>query len=386
MPSNDREGDVQPLLITRFSLTNRTAIGVQTIHYCNGIGNARHLYWEDLTLQRPARSVRLERPVLSRLAIFRRPGPAASAARALGLSLWRGDVLSGAGRRVVERLAATTGSVYVAPIGGADATRMRHLLEILGKPFVVHLWDMLDGPPQPGGDLAWLIDHAAGVLSLTREMAQASGRSDAELLFFMRPDSAVRAAAPVDPQRLRVALIGDIGSYAAGLPAMQAATEALRARGIAVEWRYIGWRGIVRRLDPALRDMLTLAGPARTDAARDEALAACHFALMLGPTQPPETNHRSAYSVPSRVLDFGALGLPVIGFVHPRSATATFAPELAETMCQPDGAALAACMETLSDPARWREASERSRRFFERVVGTRPAEQLRAELARISPR
>ena len=263
---------------------------------------------------------------------------------------------------------------------------MRHILETIGKPFVVHLWDMLDGPPKPDSDLAWLIANADSVLSLTREMAAETGREDAGLLYFMRPDTARRAAAPEDPTQLRVSLIGDIGSYAAGLPAMREATEALRARGISVAWRYVGWRGIIRRLDPALRDMLTLVGPAGSDDERDAELANNHFALMLGPTQPPETNFRSAYSVPSRVLDFAAVGSPVVGFVHPSSATATFAPELAATMCQPDGAALADCMASLSDKQRWDEASANSRRFFERVVGTGPATQLRDELARIATR
>ena len=81
----------------------------------------------------------------------------------LGLSAWSGDALRPS---VMKRLASqysdrVTG-VYVAPLGEGDAQRCLKLVDLVGAPFVLHLWDVLEGDITTGA-LRELVDRAGKV-------------------------------------------------------------------------------------------------------------------------------------------------------------------------------------------------------------------------------
>ena len=76
---------------------------------------------------------------------------------------------------------------------------------------------------------------------------------------------------------------------------------------------------------------------------------------------------RSRYSIPSRILDYMAVELPIVGTVHEASATGGFVRKLgldpAATCSGPEE--IADWLVRLSRPERWAEQSAKSRNAFD---------------------
>ncbi len=377
-PQQDDVDVGRVLFVTRFPLSGKTAIGVQTQRMINSLPDALHLHWElvDSSTQ-PPRSLCLENRFSARMGPIKRPGVLQRVANRIGLRTWHEDVMPAAVATKLTVLARRARAVYVAPIGDADARRMRQMLEVLQRPFVVHLWDLLDGGPANNPDLAWLIDNARSTWCLTEAMNEELGQPGAPLLLFSREDTLCRAQPPGADARMRIVLLGDVSSYRAGLDAMQEADVALKASGIVPEWLLIGPPGVRRRIRHPALALMRAVGFLPDPAERDAFLATCHLAFQPGPREDPDENQRSRFSIPSRILDFTALALPIIGMVHPRSATAAFAPELQPTMCLADGRGLAEAIRQLSEAGAWQLHSCASRIVFERAQATQPLTRLR---------
>lgn len=379
---------MQPLFVTRFSLSSRSAIGVQTRRFMTPFPKARHLYWERRDLSRiDPRSRSIEKLLVSRLSVLRRPGAPARLARLARLTHWDGLDFSPSVQARLKALAETTSVTYLAPIDAADASRMRRIVELMERPFAVHLWDSLDVEPAGDPDLGWLLARADKVYGLTVSLIAASGRDDAEPLLFSRAPAGVRAAPPPPGRPLRIATMGDLVSYQDGLAVLVEARARLQAKGQAVELIYIGPDGAWRRLPKNLREPLIRTGFLPSDQRRDEVLAGCHLGFMPGPLAAPEDDLRSRFSVPSRILDFMAVGLPTVGAVHPRSATHAMAADFGVT----DGlrrtaADLAAVIEGWRDPGAWSAAAARSLTGFARLELSDPVARLARDLDELSNR
>ena len=375
-----------PAFITRFSLSNTSAIGVQTERLLQAYPAAIHLYWEsrDLTRQ-PSSSRRLEHLPVARWALFKRPGLPRRLLSRLGLTRWPHGRLDRATREQVRALRPTVSAVYVAPIGGEDAHRMRQLVELLGRPFVVHLWDMLEGGPDGNPDLAWLIANAVSVFGLTPTLLEASGRKDAIQLLFARGRARHRAQPPPLHGRLRIVAVGDVVSYQEGLSRLLTVSGQLRDAGADLEVAYIGMWGVFRRLPRPIRRQLVAIGYLAGDDARDAALAGCHLGFLPGPLPAPDTDFRSRYSIPSRILDYMATGLPMVGLVHPASATAGFARRFGvDNGLTADDAELAQNITALRDPDLWKRESELARSGAMAVEAEQPAAALADILRRLA--
>jgi hypothetical protein len=319
------ENDRIPLFITRFSLSSRSAIGVQTKLLVASHPKWLHLYWVSYELKRQdARSHRIESLPFSRWSflsnrsrLFRRLYP-------LSGSWWLDDQLrADVSRKLVTAYGGKISVIYAAPLDNRDAVRIRHLIQLFQRPFVLHLWDFLDGSIETGSDIDWLVKNAAHVLCLSKPILDevAPSRPDAEYLLFSRKQSLSRASAP-QQATLRIALIGDLASYKDGLAMLDESTSRLAEQGRSIQLCYIGPAATLKKLDLPIVRKIQYLGFMRTDVDRDLALSGCHAAFLSGPFRPPESDARSRYSIPSRVLDFFAVGLPIIGTVHPLSATA----------------------------------------------------------------
>ncbi len=375
-----------PLFLTSVSLSSKTAIGIQTRHVVNFIDAGRHVHWdrEDFVTRHP-RSICLERTLAARLGPLKRPGRLRDVVTALGLRTWRDDILPARAARRLEALRPAVSVIYAVPITHTDTKRMRQVITLLDRPFVLHLWDILDDRIEASPDLKWLLTNAAKVVCLTEEMNRVIGQPGEPLVMFTRENAPQLAQPPVLGKPLRIALIGNVSPYHHGLDDMQAAHAALAAQGHVPEWIHIGPPATWKSMRHPARALMRSAGYVRTAAERDAILATCHAGFLPGPSVAPEDDARSRYSVPSRMLDFGALGLPVIGLVHPRSATAAFLPELVPTMCLGDSQALADVLAGLRDPVAWAAASRVSRAVFDRIRGTQPLETLAALLSSFQP-
>ena len=100
----------------------------------------------------------------------------------------------------------------------------------------------------------------------------------------------------------------------------------------------------------------------------------------------PRFDLRSRYSIPSRVLDYMALGLPVVGTVHKASATGGFVRKLglenAATCVGPEE--IANWLMRLAHPDKWAEQSARSRDAFAYLERQEaPAQKLKRTMEKI---
>ena len=211
-------------------------------------------------------------------------------------------------------------------------------------------------------------------------------RGDAELLSFSRDASPFEAKAPGEGP-LAVILHGNISSYTEGLNDLEEAIGLLARRGVNVEVKFAGSPKILRQANVRIRKRIDALGFLPTQADLDRALSRAHVAFLPGPKRDPRVDLRSRYSIPSRVLDYLAVGLPVVGTVHNASATRIFLHELgldSATTCT-NGAEIAESLLRLSSPEGWEEQSSRSRQAFDLLQDQEPpAEKLKRALDRIA--
>lgn len=375
-----------PLFITNYSLSSKTAIGVQTKHLMKGFPGAKHAYWSRFTVEAdPAMSTRLEHAAVSRLGFLKGDSTFGRATRALGLSWWNGDRLAPRRERWVRKnLADRVSSLYLAPLDRSDAAKMRHLVEILGRPFLLHYWDSLDGAIGDDPNHVWLIRHASRVMAISEPIVdevRALG-VEADILLFTRPapDRGVRPEPPTED--LRIGLVGDVLSYMDGMAVLDEAVGFMRAKGRAVEMVYVGRPTLGEQANARMSNKMALAG-FLSDAERDATLLKCHLGYLPGPRPAPVADYRSRYSIPSRTLDFLGLGLPLVGTVHPDSGTARFLRSLGltEAFAYERPASLAERFESLLAPEVWHAAAAESERAFERFLAEDPVTKLRSAMS-----
>lgn len=380
-------GGSYPVFVTRYSLSSKTAIGVQTRHYLDAFDDWRHLYWRefDSGIGRDTRSVRIEGFVVARWPFWvEKTGRLPGAAR-VASTLWSGNRLEErAGRKLIATYRDKTSALYFAPVDAPDAERMHHIAELLGRPFVLHLWDSLGTPLLESASHRWLIQNAHQVLALSKPLFHEARqlRSDVGKLLFVREKTESRAKAP-DAGPLRVALIGFLPAYRTGLHLLYEAFKQMRAAGTAVELHFVGARRALDRLGEDITKAIIHTGYLPSHEARDAALASCHVAFLPGPLESPTEDFRSRYSIPSRVLDFMAVGLPVVGTVHPESATAQFYEEYGIRQHLLCGTArqIADAFAELRDGREWEAAHQASLLALEKIDCDEQLERLKAAMA-----
>ncbi len=224
-----------PLFINRYSLSPRTAIGVQTLRLLGPHQDWLHFHWWTNSFQRQdPRSVLFENTVLSRYSFLHRPKPWKIIEK-LGLSSWSGsDLRPSLAKRLADHYRGRVSSAYVAPLGEDDATRCLELTNLVGVPFVLHLWDVLDGDVATGA-LRELVNRAERVFCVSQPLMDdvLRIRGDAELLSFSR-DAAQATAKPREQGPIKVVMHGNVCSYAEGLDDLDQAIDSAReqrARG-----------------------------------------------------------------------------------------------------------------------------------------------------------
>ena len=300
-------------------------------------------------------------------------------------TLW-GDkgLKQGPDRKLVARFRERTSALYLAPVDAVDAARMRYIAELLDKPFVLHLWDSLGTPLLASENHVWLIRHAHQVYVLSKPLLLESleVRPDVGELLFVRERAASRAEAP-GAGPLRVALIGFLPAYRTGLHLLYKAIQQMRGAGVPIELHYVGARRALDRLHEDITKEMGHTGYLPSHEARDAALASCHVAFLPGPLESPAEDFRSRYSIPSRVLDFMAVGLPVVGTVHPESATALFYAEYGVGKHLECGTPkqITDAFTALKRPEEWAEAHLASLAALERIDCDGQLERLKEAMA-----
>jgi glycosyltransferase involved in cell wall biosynthesis len=223
---------------------------------------------------------------------------------------------------------------YLVPLSEDDARRCRDIVRIVGCPFVIHLWDVLQGRiGKRDSAYEWLLRRARHVFcvsdAILEETLEVTDR--ASLMPFVRPSPTHRARWHPSASPL-IAVVGDVTPYEDGMHLLADAVEQMRRSGIAVRVRHIGspmkFLHSSKRLKTTMdRLEIDYFGHVE-DKRRDELLADCHVAYLPGPMRPSDASSRSKYSIPSRVADYLGVGLPIVAAVNPLSSTASFMSEI----------------------------------------------------------
>lgn len=358
-----------PLFITPQSLSPKSAIGVQTKLMLDDFPEWKHIYWNGSEFRSlDPRSARVESALFCRIGILKRDPPSLLARMLAGLSWWEGNQPKPAlTKRLRETIWHDVSAVYVAPCSTTDCVRMKALLIALDRPFVVHLWDILDEKQADSESFRWLIKRASHVFCLTQSMIDqiAPMRSDASILLFIRRPSLHKAAAP-GTEPLRIAMIGYCQPYVDGISVLNEALKIVKEQGRRFTLIYIGSRKRMQSWEARLDDKIEVSGFIESDNERDRMLSQCHVGFMPGPLASPSTNPRSRFSIPSRIMDYMATGLPIAGPIHPESATATFMNThgLSDCLGVNSPELLAGRLLEFMDPPTWCSYSDLSAKSF----------------------
>jgi glycosyltransferase involved in cell wall biosynthesis len=364
-----------PLFITRHSLSFKSAIGIQTRHLLEEFPMWKHLFWDDTGfMSLDARSARIESPLFCRFDFLKRE-PKSLPARILvgaGLSWWEGNELKPSTRSWLQaNYQDDVSVVYVAPLSIQESERMKAILTALNKPFVVHLWDMIDHNQAGSESFRWLIQAAAHVFCLCQEMVDyvAPLRQDVHLLRFGRKPS-LHVATPPGTGPLRIALIGFCLPYVDGLSILDESLRIMKERNQEASLIYIGNRKRVKAWNIPLGEKVEIVGFIESSDERDRLLSQCHVGFLPGPLASPAVDSRSRFSIPSRVIDYMATGLPITGTVHPQSATATYMETFGIGGCLGVNSAqlLADRLIALRDPSTWQLYADLSRNGFKAAL------------------
>jgi hypothetical protein len=257
----------------------------------------------------------------------------------------------------------------------------------VGVPFVLHLWDVLDGDVACGA-LRELVDRAERVFCVSQPLLDdvLRIRGDAELLSFSR-DAAQATAKPMGLGPIKVVMHGNVCSYAEGLDDLDQAITLLESRGLKVEVSFLGSPRILRLAKTTLKKRVKVRGFLPTQYDLDQELSRAHVGFLPGPKLDPGFDLRSRYSIPSRILDYMAVDLPIVGVVHEASATGGFVRKLglhpAATCSGPEQ--VADWLLRLSRPDMWMEQSAKSRQAFDLLQRQEsPAQKLKRTLDKIA--
>jgi Glycosyl transferases group 1 len=380
-------GQRVPLFINRFSLSPRTAIGVQTLRLMEPHQDSLHFHWWSGSLKEmDPRSVLFENTLLSRYSFLHNPSLMRVCER-LGISLWNGnDLRAPMVERLMREYRERVSSAYIAPLSEPDAQRCLELASLVGAPFVLHLWDVLEGDVFSGA-LRQLVERAESVFCVSQALLDDVSliRSDAELLCFSRDEAEVKAK-PRQRGPLKIVMHGNVSSYAEGLNDLDKAIPLLERKGLKVEVSFLGSPKILRQAKTTLKGV-SVGGFCATQHDLDVELSRAHVAFLPGPKLDPKMDLRSRYSVPSRILDYMALELPIVGCVHKASATGGFLQELgleASTSCSgPEE--IADWLARIARRVHWAEQSAKSRNAFELLRRQEePAQKLKRALDNIA--
>jgi hypothetical protein len=284
-----------------------------------------------------------------------------------GLSWWSHNRLKPAfGKKIQKMYGDSVSAIYLAPMSGQDSERMRSLLLYLNKPFVVHLWDIMDTDQIDAPGFQWLLANAVHVFCLSRPMIEyiRPFQTSASILPFTRNPS-LHLAKVRERGPLRIALIGVCYRYRDGLSLLEEAISMVQKQGMEIEVVYIGPRKNIEGWSFSGSKNFRVTGFMATDEDRDRALSECHVGFLPGPLAPPAENTYSRFSIPSRILDFMATALPQVATVHAQSATAAYMRDMQmEGAIAVTAAELAQKLDMLARPDLWIAQSEASLSAF----------------------
>jgi hypothetical protein len=249
----------------------------------------------------------------------------------LPFSIWRNHRLTSRGRNSIDKVlkTITEPSHSVALIHDETcATRFNSIRSLLGLPYLVVLYDLmhLEEPcPKVFPELSACLADAVATYVISSPLRYAAlelGSKNVKPISFYRPrcftayNNRDRSSKTNDFRILVMADAKD-DSFVELLNAVEGLNQVDIGRKIKIHFvgnpRYL----------PSLcegRDVEVIFYGFVTSSVRDRIVASCDIAYLAGSTKSSSECPLAKYSIPSKIGDFVAFGLPFIGRVSPDSA------------------------------------------------------------------
>jgi hypothetical protein len=361
------------------------AIGVQTLYLAEPFApDWVHVYWFNQRMGESdvPNSYRLNTAIPDLWPFVTGRGFITRLTERFAVDWWRENRLIESKKPRLRRMLGDVGFAYLAPIMNSDATRCRSIVESLGCPFVVHIWDFLD--LNLNADYHWLFSQAEHVFCLSPTMIEevsVASPSKISLLPFTRPP-AQRKAKYLGTDTLKIGLVGTLATYVEGVELLSDAISQLSRQFADIRIVYMGLEQELKFIPQGLKPFVEYAGLLGLDRL-DLALSDCNVAYLPGPLLAPEIDARSRHSIPSRSADFTSIGLPMIAALHPRSATSVFFSSLQDRglflVSNPEEICRAA--QQLRDEVQWNRSSSECLAFFDAHFDKGPVQQALVSVA-----
>jgi len=252
---------------------------------------------------------------------------------------------------------------YVIIASEEEARIARTILETLDAEYAVNVMDYLHLDSERNfPEFAAVLKGAKKIFALTPPIRDAlvgiSNRDDISILGIAREPAKKSSSAyqsGTDP--LEIVMMGSV-DYTRGLDELHRFCDGLAGAGTKFRLNYIGTRQMRERLGTQLP--VNYRG-VQLGADRDAILNTMHLAYLPGPDGDPSEDYLARYSFPSRSADYFWHGLPVIGPLFEKSATAQMVAELLGkgVWFSCDSQQLVSVVKNLSiNPRQWTMASE----------------------------
>ncbi len=264
------------------------------------------------------------------------------------------------------------GAAYVIVASEEDAKIAGACLDLLKLPYVVNWMDLMEMEelsPAQHPHITRLCRNAMQVYALTGALQRAinscSTIDRTRKLGIARRPTQKRCLPPNVTSPIRCVMLGTL-AYGSLHQVWPEVLNQIQKSGMSFELFYIGPKEKSRQIPS---DLQVTVLEALSDDERDEVLSRMHVALLPGPDTDPKNEWGARYSFPSRIADFLHHGLPVVGSVHPDSATAEELRSLigkAVWLSNDATELVEAIMHLAVDTAKWKLASELALEFATR--------------------
>jgi hypothetical protein len=267
-------------------------------------------------------------------------------------------------RLLLGRLSSRPTVAYVVVSGEDDARRAVSLLDVLDVPVMTHVMDLDrdELAPENMPSLGELLRRSHRIFALNALIAEQLRRFDPSHLEILHFSSAPIIEQSIERDDLLV-LSGSWGPHAVNrnAPMLAEALARLRQRRPTLRAIYFGAQS--HRIPPTLVPFLEDRG-FLTDAACASLLARARIAVLMTPDGGSSWDR---YSIPSRIADYLANGLPIIAAITGDNATCDLLNDrnLSKAVQLVDNATTLVdrAESWLDDTASWCAASESARAF-----------------------
>jgi hypothetical protein len=357
-------------VVTGPALNDRHGTGVQILRLFEATGiDYWHLFWLGTAGYRSDHDESVLLNTLPRLKRLRGGRLIDILEEALGIGWWNGErVNPGKLRRLLASRGWSSDVAYVCPANEREARQMNSIMEVLGRPYVVHLMDLCHDEgivPEAMPGYRTLLCRAERVFVASEPMRDEvmKIRCDNVEVVALAKQMTRAADAPTEGGPLRLVMLGSLGS--ADNPALGILADALpvlKYRWPGFDCLYMGQH--YHLMPDRLKAHVTYPGRVDLDTF-ERLLPTAHLAFL---PSPQRLDSYGRFAPVARITDFFMAGLPIIYCVGEGSQPENFlrqnAPAAARFVRSSEE--FVAAVGYFADPSRWHLASRQIREYAEK--------------------